>query len=218
MTMTTNPEIRCIPVFRDSFEVNCYLVSCPETKETLIIDPGTMDHEEQERLFQVIRNHELFIKGIINTHGHLDHIAGNGACCKTYSAPLYIHSADAAMLTDATQNGSAMFGLKIISPDADILLDGEESISCGSLKLKVLHTPGHTKGCISLWCGNAVFTGDTLFAGSVGRTDLPGGNFEEEMTSIKEKLFKLPNDVLVYPGHGPESTIALEKSNNMFVV
>lgn len=178
---------------------NCYVVSCEETKQAAVIDPGLENEVEADLILDYIKKNGLRVKYIINTHGHPDHISGNEAIKKATGALILIHE---------THQGRA-------NPDQR-LKEGDE-ISVGNFKLKVLHTPGHTKGGISLVGDNVVFTGDTLFAGSIGRTDFAGGSFKEIMQSIKTKLLTLPDSFKVYPGHESFSTIGNEKKYNPFL-
>jgi len=152
----------------------------------------------------------------VNTHGHPDHIGGNGIIKKATGAPILIHEYDAPMLTGGADNVSGLFGLRATSPPADKMLHEGDVIQFGKITLRVLHTPGHSKGSISLLGDDAVFTGDTLFAGSIGRYDLPGASYKEIIRSVK-RLATLPEHVKVYSGHGPTSTIGTEKKSNPFL-
>jgi len=182
---------------------NCYIVSCLETKEALVIDPGFDTKAEASKVMKEVDDNNLKVKFIINTHGHPDHISGNRFLKKATSAQVLIHELDAPML----------MGLP-----ADKTLQEGDVIQAGSVVLTVLHTPGHSRGSISLLGRDAVFTGDTLFAGSIGRTDLPGGSYKGIISSIKNKLATLPACLRVYPGHGPPSTIGEEKRSNPFLL
>lgn len=196
---------------------NCYIVGCTETKEALIIDPGFDRNVEAERTLTEVDRHDLQVKYIVDTHGHPDHTSGNGVLKKSTGAPILIHEYDAPMLTEAGKSLAGLFGLRAASPPADRLLHEGDIIQVGGVNLKVLHTPGHSRGSISLLGDEAVFTGDTLFAGSIGRTDFPGASFKEIINSIKSKLATLPDHLKVYPGHGPISTIGEEKRGNPFL-
>ncbi len=188
---------------------NCYIVGCGSSLEAVIIDPGA----EGNRIKSLLEKHSLKGKYIINTHGHGDHIGANNAL----GLPVLIHKLDAGFLTDPVKNLSASFFLNISSPRAARLLEDADVIEFGRLSLSVIHTPGHTPGSISLKMENAVFTGDTLFCGGVGRTDLPGGDEDKLLKSIDERLLVLDDDTIVYPGHGPDTTIGEEKRNNPFL-
>ncbi|MBS7660079.1 MAG: MBL fold metallo-hydrolase [Candidatus Bathyarchaeia archaeon] len=198
---------------------NCYIVICEETRESLIIDPG-FTGDEMRRILSEIRKNRLRIKYIVNTHGHADHISGNTSIKRATGAILAAHCKDAEMLIDPAKNLSLMLGLNVVSPPPDIVLRGEEEIEVGRIKLKVLHTPGHTPGSISLYCRDlgAVFTGDSLFAGSIGRADFPGSSCRDLLLSIREKILALPDETVVYPGHGESTTISVERRSNPFLL
>ena len=186
---------------------NCYILGCAKTKEAVVIDPGA-DEGDIKRQITVLG---LSPRYIINTHGHGDHIGANSKI----GLPVFIHEADAQWLTNPMKN--MLLGIPVNSPPAArLLLDGDK-IDVGDLELEIIHTPGHTPGSICIKCDDAVFTGDTLFAEGVGRTDLPGGSEIELMRSIKKKLFILPDKTMVYPGHGPATTIGHEKGRNPFL-
>ena len=196
---------------------NCYLVGCTKTKEALVIDPGFDTKAEAETILTEAKKHELKIKYIVNTHGHPDHTSGNRLLKELTGAKILIHEYDAPMLTEAGGNLLAFFELRSTSPPPDEILREGDIIQVGTIKLKVLYTPGHSKGGISLLGNDFVFTGDTLFAGSIGRYDFPDASYRELMRSIRNKLATLPNHTKVYPGHGPPSTIGEEKSSNPFL-
>lgn len=192
---------------------NCFLAGCEETKEAVVIDPGG----EADRILSSLAESELKVKYIINTHGHFDHVSANGKMKEATGADLLIHPLDAPMLSMLSSN-AAVFGISVEnSPDCDRTIEEDESVSFGNFTLKIIHTPGHTPGGISLYSDGIIFVGDTLFAGSIGRTDFPGGDFDTLISSIKTKLFKLEDDVRVLSGHGPETSIGREKRFNPFV-
>ncbi len=192
---------------------NCYVVGCEETKKGVIIDPG----DEVDRILMEAVEEKLSIVYIINTHGHFDHVGGNSRLKKATGADLMIHPLDAPMLQDVAAS-AANWGLQADnSPEPDRLLNDGDTVSFGNLTFKVYHTPGHTAGGISLHSNSDVFVGDTLFAGSVGRTDFPGGDFDLLKSSIHEKLFTLDDSVTVWPGHNQQTTIGREKRMNPFV-
>lgn len=190
--------------------VNCYIVADTASKEACVIDPGA----DGEKIKRFLSKNCLELRFIINTHGHGDHIAANSEL----GAPVYIHSLDKDCLTDPKKNMSAgIFMFEIISPEAARLLADGDVIRLGSLELKVLHTPGHTKGSISLALDGVIFTGDTLFQGGIGRTDLAGGDEDQILNSIRKKLLVYDDDTVIYPGHGGPSTIGEEKRSNPFL-
>lgn len=192
---------------------NCYIVTCPETKQTAIIDPGG----NAEEIIAYLNREQCNPVCIVNTHGHADHIAANHKVQQATGAPVMIHEADAGMLTSSTLNLSAFIGAGFTSDPADRILKDKDTIQVGTLQFVVLHTPGHTPGGICLYSDGILFSGDTLFQQSVGRTDFPGGSMGKLVSSIKNKLFVLPPETKVFPGHGPDTTIAWELSNNPFI-
>ncbi len=193
-------------------QVNCYLVGCEETKGGIVIDPGG----DAPVILSQIQALGLNTAYIVNTHGHIDHVAANRLIKKATNAPIAIHRLDAPWLT-SPQGGLALLLGASPGPSADILLEEGDEVKFGNIGLKVLHTPGHTSGGISLLGEGVVFTGDALFNMGIGRTDLPGGDFGTLIESIKSKLLTLPEETVVYPGHGPSTTIGREKRSNPFV-
>lgn len=192
------------------FATNCYIVSCPDTKEAVIIDPGA----EGKSIINKIGSLGVKVKYIINTHAHVDHIGANGKLKNEFSVPIIISNKD----LEFYQNPG--FGLKLIlkkqpMPD-QFIIDGDE-VLFGNQMLQIIETPGHTEGGVCLYGSGIVFCGDTLFAGSIGRTDLAGGSYDKLISSIKSKLLKLPPDTKVYPGHGPATTIKAEAGGNPFL-
>lgn len=185
---------------------NCYVVSCPETKEAVIVDPGFEDTFEAEQIRRCVAKNALEVKLIINTHGHSDHIGGDLILKRKFGVPICIHRYDASCLDDLC---------KSLYP-TNVLLEGGELLKFGQVTLKVMHTPGHSLGSISLVGDKLVFTGDTLFAGGIGRTDFAGGS-DRDMKCSLHKLVGLPDDYVVYPGHGCLSIIGKEKRVNPFL-
>lgn len=193
------------------YETNCYVAGDASSRNVIVIDPGDDSH----LVTQVVNSEGLNVVGIVNTHGHADHIGANEALQRQFQCPIMIHQSDAPCLSDPDMNLSAMAGFEgPISPPADPLLRDADEVAAGSVVFRVIHTPGHTLGSICLLAGNALFSGDTLFAGGVGRVDLPGGSSESLASSIREKLLSLADNTLVYPGHGPATTIGRERSSN----
>ena len=194
-------------------QVNCYLVGCEESRSAAVVDPGG----NVEDILKLLEGLRLKVAMVINTHGHFDHIGGNKGLIEATRASLLIHQADAPLLGKAATH-AANFGLRAEpSPAPDRELLGGELLQLGELNLKVLHTPGHTPGGICLYVEDQLIVGDTLFAGSVGRTDLPGGDHQALINSIKSRLLVLPDATLVHPGHGPATTIGREKLYNPFL-
>ena len=192
---------------------NCFILGCESTKEAVVIDPG----DDADRILMTLAKSELKVKYLINTHGHFDHVGANKRMKDVTGALLAIHPDDEPMFKELSRS-AMMFGLSAEnSPSADIFLKDGDEISFGTIRLKVIHTPGHTKGGISLYTKGHLFAGDTLFAGSIGRTDLGGGDYDTLISSIKEKLLVLEPETIVYTGHGPETTIGNEKRMNPFL-
>jgi hydroxyacylglutathione hydrolase len=196
-------------------QTNCYLAWDENTRRAVLIDPGDFPNQ----ITAVIRASSLEVVWIANTHCHFDHTAGNKAAQEALCAPLAIHELDLPCLERMHLSAeSFMPGAGVSpSPKPDRLLSEGDSFDLGGSELRVVHTPGHTPGSICLATEGMVFSGDTLFAGGVGRTDLGGGDWGALMNSLSEKLMRLPDDTLVVPGHGPETTIGEERRRNPFV-
>ncbi len=200
-----------------NFAVFCYLIGDEESQEGLFIDPA----DDATRLLAEAKSHGLDkIKYIINTHSHVDHIMGNAEMAKKTGAKIIIHEEDATALVQTPSDLLEMFSATT-SPPADIVVKDGDVIQVGHVGLKVIHTPGHSAGGISLYLDGGVFTGDTLFVGSVGRTDFPGSSWDVLEASIRKKLYVLPGETVVFPGHNygatPTSTIQYERRHNPFV-
>ncbi len=191
---------------------NCFILGCERTREAVVIDPG----DDTDRILLSLADSKLKVKYIINTHGHFDHVGGNKRMKDATGADILIHPHDAPML-DITSSSAASIGMRMEdSPPPDRTIDEGDTITFGDITLEVFHTPGHSPGGISLYTDDIVFVGDTLFAGSIGRTDFPGGNYDMLISNVRKKLFLLGDDVRVFTGHGPETTIGRERRFNPF--
>jgi len=199
-----------------AFQSNCLILSCEETKESVVIDPG----DEAERILKKIISNNLNVKQIVQTHAHIDHIGAAKAVIEATGAPLLLHQND-QLLFDNLQAQAYMFGLEIDEPSRiDKFIEEDDEVLFGNHKMRVIHTPGHSPGSVCFHIDgekSILVSGDTLFCQSIGRTDLPGGSSEQIIESIRNKLFQLPDDTVVYPGHGLNTTIGDEKKYNPFV-
>jgi hydroxyacylglutathione hydrolase len=203
------------------FFKNGYVVGCEDTRKAVFIDPG----DEVEQLLAFIAAEKLDVTHILLTHAHVDHVSGVAEAKRALGAPIYLHNDDLFLYQNAVRSGM-MFGLTVEEPPpVDVFFEGEGPIEFGDYSVRVVHTPGHCPGGVCLAIaknGDAsaphLFVGDTLFAGSIGRTDLPGGDYETLLKAITEKLFAFPDDAIVYSGHGPETTIGRERTTNPFVL
>lgn len=195
-------------------DVNCYIVGCAVSGSALVIDPGG----DGEDIAGTLEANGLKPAAVVNTHGHFDHIGGNAFLLSRYPGiGLHIHEQDLPLLRQAALHAE-YWGMPFqSSPEPTHLLHDGDVINFGELSLKVVHTPGHSPGGVSLYCKGHVFTGDTLFSGSIGRTDLPGGDHDLLISSIKEGILTLPSVTVVHPGHGPETTVGEEKLTNPFL-
>ena len=202
------------------FFKNGYVVGCERTRKAVFIDPG----DEVEQLLDFIREEELNVTHILLTHAHVDHVSGVAEAKRALGAPIYLHKDDLFLYQNAVRTGM-MFGLTVEEPPpVDVFYDGEGPIVFGDYEVRVLHTPGHCPGGVCLAVrqnGDAgpphLFVGDTLFAGSIGRTDLPGGDYETLLASITGVLFTFPDESIVYSGHDAETTIGRERASNPFL-
>lgn len=194
-------------------QVNCYILAEETNSAAVVIDPG----DEENKIRRVLRRLGLTAGLIINTHGHIDHIG----CDDKFGVPVYIHQNDLKLLRDANLNLSAFLSSPLTIKSEVKTVEDEDVITHGKIQLEVIHTPGHTLGGISLLLADSdspiLFSGDSLFYRSIGRTDFPGADGELLLKSIKERLFNLPAETIVYPGHGPSSTIGDEKKYNSFL-
>lgn len=205
-------------------QCNCSIVGDPETREALVIDPG----DEVERIFEALARHQLHVKGIVSTHAHIDHVGGLRKLQQATGAPVMMHRDDLE-LYQALEIQASWIGMATpeLTPVDTFLREGD-TLRWGAFEARVLHTPGHTRGSLCLFvprdAGRVtletphLFAGDTLFAGSIGRTDLWGGSFEEIMQSLHGKLLALPEETIVYPGHGYATTIGRERETNPFLL
>lgn len=204
---------RVVTLTNGAFAENCYLVADPARGEAVIVDPG----EEAQLFLKRLRFEGWTLRAIWLTHAHLDHVAGVAAVKAATSVPIWLHPLDRE-LYDAAPRQARMFGLEAEPPPPpDEPLAEGQTMSVGGCRFEVLHTPGHTRGHVTFVGHGLALVGDVLFAGSIGRTDLPGGDTETLLRSIREKLFPLPNETVVYSGHGPATTIGEEKRSNPFV-
>ena len=197
----------------------CTYVLYDETGECVVVDPGCHTTSEQERLAKFIEQNNLKPVKIINTHGHFDHIMGAAFVAEKWNIPMYLHPLDKGQLERAQQY-CQMFGYNIATPPTDTIdLNEGEPVKFGNSELQVIHTPGHTRGGVCFYSipNKFIITGDSLFAGSIGRTDLPGGDYDALMESLLGKVCKLDGEMTVYPGHGPETTISQELNTNPFL-
>ncbi len=194
-------------------QVNCYIVGCEASRKAAVIDPGG----DAERILALLQRLKLELAMVINTHGHFDHVGGNKRLLASTGVDLLLHEADRELLAMAEKH-AGLYGLPTeLSPQPQRLLKGGEIIELGELRIKVLHTPGHTQGGICLLIEDQVIVGDTLFAGSIGRTDLPGGDHQQLIESIRTQLLTLPDATVAHPGHGPSTSIGREKRVNPFL-
>lgn len=210
-----------IAIFQLSlFGINTYLVFDPETKDCAIIDPGMSNPEEEKAIDNFIEQKGLRLTHIINTHLHIDHVAGIPHILKNYDVPVLAHKGD-EKLGQRIDVQADVFGLNIRMGSLEIsqYIEDGDKIKIGNDELEVISVPGHSKGSICLYNnkGGWLISGDALFQGSIGRTDLPGGNYKELIDSITEKLLSLPDSTVVFPGHGPSTTIGDEKRSNPFL-
>jgi hydroxyacylglutathione hydrolase len=195
-------------------EVNCYILADEATREAVVIDPGG----DEDRILEVLNHNKFQLKLIIDTHGHFDHVDANQPLKEATGASIAVHELDAPALSQPSQEAMFFTGNRLRRSEADIILKENDILTFGSYRLKVLHTPGHTPGSISLVLEDHpyVYVGDLLFAGSIGRTDFPGGNFDALINAVRTKIFPLGDNYTVYPGHGPVTTVGQERKYNPF--
>ena len=197
-----------------SFAENCWVIGNRRTGEAVCIDPG----DQPEEILAMARDMGVRIKYIANSHAHIDHILGVGAIREQTGAKFLLHAGDLDLVRNTATMARGWMGVDIPNPpDPDQFLADGDTVSVDGLNLGVIHTPGHTRGSVCFYANGVVFAGDTLFAGSIGRTDLPGGDYDEEMASIVEKLLALPDETIVLPGHMDQTTIGHERQRNPYV-
>jgi len=199
------------------FQTNCYIVACPETREGIVVDPG----DEPERILAVVRFHQITVTAVVATHGHLDHVLAVGTVKEATGAPFLLHELDLPIAQSAHIQARFYNWVADPVPDPDGFLGEGQTLKVGKISFQILHLPGHTPGHIALFFesddgSKHLFSGDVLFAGSVGRTDLPGGNWEQLQSSLS-RLMSLPDETIVYSGHGRKTTIGEERRYNPFV-
>ena len=207
-----NARMLLHPFVTGSLETNTYLLADRDTGEALVIDPGGDPGE----ILAYLAQERLHCRLIVNTHGHFDHVSGNGALKKATGASLLAHGGDVPMLTEAATHARYFMLRAENSPPPDILLVDQGEVGVGSVRLRVRHTPGHSPGGVTLVAPGMAFCGDLVFYGSVGRTDLPGGSERVLLDSIRRQILTLPDDTVLYPGHGPDTTVGREKKQNPF--
>jgi glyoxylase-like metal-dependent hydrolase (beta-lactamase superfamily II) len=198
------------------FQENCWVVGSRRTGEAICIDPG----DQPEEILALARDMGVTIKLIANSHAHIDHILGVHGIHNATGAKFLLHHQDLDLLRDGFKMSAARFGLdpSQAPPDPDSFVEDGDVVEVAGLQLRTITTPGHTPGSVSYYVDGLLFSGDTLFRGSIGRTDLPGGSFEQEMASICDRLLTLPEETIVLPGHMDETTIQFEKAHNPFVL
>ena len=214
-TILVHMSIKIKTVVVGAYQVNCFLVWDNESSDGIIIDPG----EQADLIVSNIDACGFTPKGILLTHGHFDHTAAVETLRAKYNIPLYAGKGEEELLTNASLNGSAMFGAEVSLAMPEHLLEDESPLTIGSLEFRVLATPGHSPGgvCFLHESEGVLFCGDTLFAQSIGRTDLPGGSMQVLMNSIEKKIMSLPDSVVCCPGHGPATTVGAERTSNPFI-
>jgi hydroxyacylglutathione hydrolase len=196
------------------FAENCYILGSRRTREAICIDPG----DQPEEILALARDMGVEIKLIANSHAHVDHILAVGDVKARTGARFLLHSDDVGLARHAPQSAARFLGyVPELPPEPDALLAQGDSVEVEGLQLKVIHTPGHTQGSVSYYTEGMLFSGDTLFRDSIGRTDLPGGDFDQEMSSIIDRLLPLPDETIVLPGHMLETTIGAERERNPFI-
>lgn len=215
--MASDPEVNELIVrgiVVGAFQENCWVIGNRRTAEAICVDPG----DEAPEILAMARDMGVTIKYIANSHGHIDHVLGVGAVREATGAKFLLHPGDAEMVRTTAESARRWMGADIVNPPTpDAPLAEGDDIDIAGLKLRVIHTPGHTPGSVCFYANGVLFAGDTLFAGSIGRTDLPGGDYEQEMGSIVDRLLLLPDETIVLPGHMDQTTIGQERQRNPYV-
>ncbi|MHB8156271.1 MAG: MBL fold metallo-hydrolase [Desulfocucumaceae bacterium] len=196
-----------------SMDNNCYILGCEKTLEAVVVDPGA----EGGKILRKLESLKLNCRYVILTHGHADHLGALGEVLKATGAQVMIHKEDADMLTSPGKNLSMFIGMTLKFKGPDRVLQDGDKVMVGEEQLEIMHTPGHTQGGICIFADGRLITGDTLFAGSIGRSDFPGGNHDQMIEAIKKKIMVYPPETPVYPGHGPASTVGQEARYNPFL-
>ncbi len=193
------------------YQENCYLVGSEKTSEAAVIDPG----DEAEKILQFAQQNKLDITKILLTHCHCDHVGGVKRLKRATDAKIYLHRAD-LFLYEKFQEQADFLGFQTESlPKPDYLINDKEIIEIGDLQFKVIHVPGHSPGSVCYFTDSKIFVGDLIFAGSIGRTDLPGGSYKSLVRSARSKIFTLPDEIEIYPGHGPPTKVGIEKERTL---
>ena len=210
--MTAADPLRVYVMEVGPLVVNAYIVEEPSSKKAVVVDPG----DDGDALLGELRDRGLSVEKILLTHGHFDHVGAVRLLREKTGAAVHLHGDDAGRMATARRQG-LLFGLSVDDPPPpDVIVADGDRIAFEGREFLVLHTPGHTPGCVSFLIGKMAFVGDLIFAGSIGRTDLPGGSHERLLASVREKIFVLPDDTVLFPGHGPSTTVGEEKRSNPF--
>ena len=212
MPLINEMEIRGLVV--GAFQENCYILASSKTKEAIIVDPG----DEPDRIMDVVKDMGVTVKLIANSHGHADHILGVSGVQESTGAKFLINQLDLGLLDQGADSAKQMGREGVTVPHPDGYVQDGDVVSVAGLDLQVIYTPGHTPGSVSYYVNGLLFSGDTLFRGSIGRTDFPGGDYDQEMHSIVNRLLELPEDTIVLPGHMMETTLRQERATNPFIL